>query len=221
VVSTSKKVFLALPVLALVGLGALVAWFGVFARYRQPSASMYPAFRVGDHFTVNRFDKTPVRGAVMVFRYPEHPDQEFDKRIIGLPGDVIVTKGPIISINGWEIPRCPVGSHSFKDEMGAEHRGTLDVEFLGDATYLVYHESFAGTDFGPFTVKPNEYFVMGDNRENSHDSRMWFGGVGGGVPFENTVGHARTGLAALPPGAEPLKPALDACLSKKPSKTTP
>src|SRR5438105_3089860 len=84
--------FVLIPALALVGFGALFARFVLYSSYRQPSGSMYPAIPTGDHFTVNRLDRTPARGAVVVFHYPEHPSQDFDKRVIGLPNDVISTK---------------------------------------------------------------------------------------------------------------------------------
>jgi len=160
----------------------------------------------------------------MVFHYPERPEQDFDKRVVGLSGDKIETRGPVLVVNGWEVPRCTVGKHEYDDmeTLPPHHEGTLDVEWLGDETYLVFHEAGRGpSDFGPFTLKNGEYFVLGDNRENSHDSRMWFGGAGGGVPEENTVGRVRTGKIALPRGAESLRSALDACLAKKPAKTTP
>lgn len=218
----SIGIFVSIPVLAAIGLALLVVWFGYLARYRQPSSSMYPGSRSGDTFTVNRFDKTPVRGAVMVFKYPEHMEQEFDKRVIGLPGDTITVRKNAVFIGAWEIPHCLVGKHDFKDSEGAAHSGSLEVEFLGDQAYLVFYETASMMEgSGPFLVKADEYFVMGDNRDNSHDSRTWFGGQGGGVPNENTVGRARTNPLALPPGAEALQGAFDLCLSKRPSKTLP
>ena len=214
---------LLIPALALVGFAGIFTKFFLYATFRQPSGSMYPAIGPGQHFSFNRLDKTPVRGAAMVFHYPERPDQDFDKRVIGLPGDTIATTTDSVSINGWTIPQCPLGDHRYHDkDDNADHAGTLAVEFLGDATYLVFYESGSlAMAFGPYLVKSGEYFVMGDNRNNSHDSRMWFGGAGGGVPFDLTVGRVRLSGLTLPPGAESLKPALDACLAKRPAKTLP
>lgn len=219
-------------IILLGALAALVVLMGValialrvvfFAPYKSPSNGMYPSLPAGSHIWVNRFDKTPAYGAVLVFNYPEDPRQEFDKRVVGRAGDVIETRAKMLWINGWEVPHCVVGKHRYDDEdVGTHHAGTLEVEWLGDEPHLVFHDDDAFiSDFGPFTVKSGEYFVMGDNRENSHDSRMWFGGAGGGVPDENTVGRVRTGKLALPRGAESLRPALDACLAKKPAKTLP
>ena len=218
----------------LVGAGVAVVATGLvlivlrvlwFAPFRIPSAGMYPTDPPGSHVYISRLDKTPRYGAVMVFRYPESPDQDFEKRVVGLPGDVIETHDAVVTLDGWEIPHCEVGKASYTDpdSIVATHTGTLAVEWLGDETYLVFHDdrgSFT-PHFGPYTVKRGEYFVMGDNRENSHDSRMWFGGAGGGVPDENTLGRVRVGKISLPRGAESLQPALDACLAKKPSKTRP
>ncbi len=211
-----------LSLVALVALG--VARFTVFIPYKQPSGSMYPAIEHGELLYANGLDKTPARGAVMVFRFPERREQLFDKRVIGLPGDVVRTKGRAVFVNDWEIPRCVVGKHSYKDPTNTEHTGELELELLGDASYLVFHEegAFAVDEAGPWHVQEGQYFVLGDNRNNSHDSRMWFGGVGGGVPYDDTVARVR-GLEQpkLPPGADALQAAFEACLAKRPAQTTP
>lgn len=82
--------------------------------------------------------------------------------------------------------------------MPAKHEGDLFVEFLDDEAFLTLYDRYSGgmNDYqGPYFVKPGEAYVMGDNRHNSHDSRMWFGGQGGGVPFENIRGRALFCLA--------------------------
>ena len=212
----------ALSVVAVVALVA--ARFTIFIPYRQPSGSMYPAIRPGDLLYANGLDKTPARGAVMVFHFPERREQLFDKRVIGLPGDVVRTKGKAVLVNDWEIPRCVVGRHAYKDPTGEEHTGELELELLGDTSYLIFHEdgALAVDEAGPWHVGDGQYFVLGDNRNNSHDSRMWFGGVGGGVPLDDTVGRVR-GLEQpeLPPGADALRAAFEGCLAKRPAQTTP
>ncbi|HEY1957794.1 MAG TPA: signal peptidase I [Polyangiaceae bacterium] len=203
---------------------ALALRLAVFEPFRIPSGSMYPGLPPGSHVWVHKLDKEPAYGAIMVFRYPENPEQDFLKRVVGLPGDVIETHGAVVTINGWEIPHCEVGKTSYveADSMTPTHSGMLDVEWLGDETYLVFHDDHSLAMSSPtFTVKSGEYYVLGDNRDNSHDSRMWFGGLGGGVPEENTLGRVRSGKIELPRGAESLRSAFDACLAKKPAKTTP
>ena len=213
------------------GLGAVAS-----ARYLTvvaPSASMWPTIRVGERLYARRGDAAPERGTMVVFRYPERPDQLFVKRAIGVAGDVVaVTKGQV-TINGWSIPRCVVGKISYADpgatgDSGAKHEGTLAVEWLGSATYLVFDETTgAGPtgDGGRWTVAAGEYFVLGDNRNNSHDSRAWFAGAGGGVPLANTRGrvHARAAIE-IPPivdNARELAGALRDCLALKPAVTSP
>lgn len=211
-------------VVVVIALALLVARALFFVPFKQPSSSMYPSLPVNAIIFVNRTDKHPDYGVVMVFKYPENPAQEFDKRVVGLPGDKVETRAGFLYVDGWEVPHCLVGQHTYDDEdtLPPHHEGNVEVEWLGDETYLVFHDKAAiGSDFGTYTVKSGEYFVMGDNRENSHDSRMWFGGMGGGVPDDNTVGRVRMGKLALPRGAESLRPALDACLAKKPAKTRP
>jgi signal peptidase I len=207
---------------ALVGL--VVARLFFFVPFKQPSGSMYPTLIAGEHLLVSAIDKTPKRGSVLVFRYPEHREQHLCKRVIGLAGEVVEVKSGRVYVNGWEVPRCFVGKHAYDDVEGQHHEGELFLEHLGDATYLVFEEKGAlfSDVQGPYRAAPDEYFVLGDNRNNSHDSRMWFGGQGGGVPNGDTIGRVRAhDEPKLPPGAESLRPALDACLAKRPAETNP
>ena len=202
--------------------------------FKIPSGAMIPTLLVGDHIFVDKLvyrTRAPRRGEVMVFAFPEHPQQDFIKRVMLLPGDRLDVKDGHPWINGWEVPHCKVGAFSYDEaEGGGRHQGELDVEFLGEQAYLTFYDAAAGgfTDKqGPFVAKPGEYWVMGDNRNNSHDSRMWWGGKGGGVPTDLVRGRARVIWlsipggragqsvegATLPAGSEGLQAALDACLT--------
>jgi signal peptidase I len=235
----------------------------VVEAFKIPSGSMIPTLQVGDHIFVNKFTYGPAipftksrfwesmpphRGDVMVFAFPEHPEQDFIKRVIAIPGDTLEARNGHPFINGWEVPHCDVGVYSYSevDSLVPSHEGELYVEFLEDEAYLTLYDRIAGgsTEYqGPFTVKPGEAWVMGDNRNNSHDSRMWFGGQGGGVPFENIRGRALfvwlsvsdsgfdvsrlgapvMGRPRLPKAMKGLEPAVDKCLRERPSldKTSP
>ena len=180
----------------------------VVEAFKIPSGSMIPTLQVGDHIFVNKFtygpaipwthsrlwqNMPPHRGDVMVFAYPEHPEQDFIKRVIAIPGDKLEARGGHPILNGWEVPSCSAGQYSYSESQdGTHHEGEVFVEFLEDEAYLTLYDrqSVQNEYQGPFYVKPGEVWVMGDNRNNSHDSRMWFGGTGGGVPFENIKGRA-------------------------------
>jgi signal peptidase I len=211
----------AIVVLGLVAFVVLRVFF--FVPFKQPSASMYPSMPVNGFIFVDRVSSKPDYGLVLVFKYPENPAQEFDKRVVALSGDKVETRNAVLFVNGWEVPHCIVGKHTYDDAdtLPPHHEGTLELEWLGDQAYLIFHDDGKFAVDTKYTVKDGEYFVMGDNRENSHDSRMWFGGAGGGVPNGNTVGRVRMGKLALPRGAESLQSALDACLAKKPATVTP
>jgi signal peptidase I len=233
----------------------------VIEAFKIPSGSMIPTLMVGDHIFVNKFSYGPAipytksrvwtnmpphRGDVMVFAFPEHPEQDFIKRVIALPGDRLEARGGHPILNGWTVPSCRVGTWSYSDYDSpiARHEGDLYVEYLGDEAYLTFYDRASGAfpEFqGPYFVKPGEVWVMGDNRNNSHDSRMWFGGQGGGVPFENIRGRALfvwlsvsdsgmdwsregapvMGRPRLPPADKALQPKLDECLKNRPAVTTP
>ena len=235
----------------------------VVEAFKIPSGSMIPTLQVGDHIFVNKFSygpgipytkariwthMPPDRGDVMVFAYPEKPEQDFIKRVIALPGDKLEARGGHPIINGWDVPSCLVGTYGYEEteSIMPHHEGDLFVEYLGDESYLTFYDRAGGgyPEYqGPFYVKGNEVYVMGDNRNNSHDSRVWFQGQGGGVPFENIKGRALfvwlsysdagidwsrlgapvMGRPRVPPSFKSLNAALDKCLRERPpiEKTTP
>ncbi len=173
----------------------------VVEAFKLPALSMAPNLVTGDHIFASKraygwFAKgSPRRGEVIVFRYPEKPEQDFVKRVIGLPGDTITLRGGVIYIDDWPVPRCLAGRMNLI--MGeTPHEGDLFVEYLGEPAYLVYHDRWASAgseqadEQGPYRVAQGEVFVLGDNRENSYDSRLWFAGRGGGVRFDQVKGRA-------------------------------
>jgi signal peptidase I len=178
----------------------------VMEAFKVPAGSMMPTLLVGDHFFTDKIvyrKRDPRRGEVIVFKYPEHPAQDFVKRVAGISGDTIAVRNGALIINDWEVPRCKVGTWSYADVVdGASHRGDLYVEFLEDSAYYVLldEQTFFDGYQGPYTVKEGESFVLGDNRNNSHDSRMWWGGTGGGVPRANLRGRARVLWLSPAPG---------------------
>jgi signal peptidase I len=177
--------------------------------------SMLPTIDVGNRIHVEKLDGDPVRGRVVVFKAPEAPDREYVKRVIGLPGDTIAVSGTDVVVNGTPIPRCDVGPFSYTEENGKVHAGEIWLESLAGAKWLVFHDAAASAPpVGPWTVAQGEVFVLGDNRENSHDSRLWFGGKGGGLPVRLIVGAAPVDTPTLPAGAASLVPSLEKCLSQ-------
>jgi signal peptidase I len=221
----------------------------VIEAFRIPSASMAPSILVGDHLMADKLvlrARHPKRGEAIVFQNPEHPEQDFVKRVIAVPGDRLEVRGGHPSLNGWEVPHCRVGTATVSAGQGESSTGEVFVEFLDGETYLTFFDQMASptmTEFqGPYSVPQGEVWVMGDNRHNSHDSRFWNGGVGGGVPFELVKGRALfrylteetsgidwsrygTPIATplLPATMKNLEPELRACLANAPprEKTVP
>ena len=248
-------------ILFAVGVALLLRTF-VFEAFKIPSGSMIPTLQVGDHIFVNKLSYGPLlpftsarvlaqmpphRGDVMVFRYPENLEQDFIKRVIALPGDKLEARNGHPWLNGWEVPSCLVGVYSYTEaDSLMRHQGDLYVEFLEEQAYLTLYDHSAALApelQGPYHVKPGEVWVMGDNRHNSHDSRLWWGGQGGGVPFANIKGRALfvwlsvgdkgmdwsrlgapvMGRPRLPPAMSQLEGGLSKCLRERPplDKTRP
>jgi signal peptidase I len=166
--------------------------------FRIPSGSMRPTLLEGDFILVNKFTYglrdpvfnlkflgvgAPRRGDVVVFRYPLDPTKDFIKRVIGLPGDRIAYRDKQLSVNGEPMPQSADGVYTssgptpgvlyrFEEELGAvQHR-------------ILVNPARPAEDF-EFEVPEGHYFVMGDNRDGSDDSRRW-----GTVPERNLVGRA-------------------------------
>lgn len=155
--------------------------------YNIPSGSMKPTLLVGDFILVNklvyRFSE-PQRGDIVVFKYPIDPNIDFIKRIVALPGEEVEVRNNQVFINGKPLPLIEVGRG---EENGVRKVIYEEVMPEGIKHKVQFYEDFpfSKRDFGPVVVPPNHYFVMGDNRDNSEDSRYW-----GFVPRENIVGKA-------------------------------
>jgi signal peptidase I len=183
--------------------------------FRIPSGSMLPTLFVGDFILVNKFSYgirlpvvnkkildvgSPHRGDVLVFRYPKDPSVDFIKRLIGLPGDKISYMNKRLYVNGELVPTESHGEFVNRER----YQVTKEyLERLGDRPHLIlleddappmptFLEQFPYRDNCQYvaqgvtcTVPPGHYFMMGDNRDNSQDSRVW-----GFVPDENVVGRA-------------------------------
>jgi signal peptidase I len=195
----------------------------LLAAFKVPSGSMMPTLLVGDYFFVSKL--APIeRGAAVVYQSPENRQQTFVHRVVGVGGDHIETRGAKLLVNGVELPQCSVGSWTAPAGRGLE----LVVEF-GPAPYLIALAANAEEALGAsgsWDVPEGNVFVVGDNRDNSHDSRRWQGGRGGTVPVAHVEGRAATVFlrddrvaqrslygVALPAGAEHLQARLDECLA--------
>jgi signal peptidase I len=168
--------------------------------FRIPSGSMMPNLFNGDFILVNKYAygirlpvinmkvvglDDPRRGDVVVFRYPGDPSTNYIKRVIGVPGDHIVYKGKRLTVNGvpFDYDNARPYLAGLASELGAE------VVKLTERVDGVSHDILVTNrpELGPgeFTVPAGQYFVMGDNRDHSNDSRFW-----GFVPDRNLVGRA-------------------------------
>jgi signal peptidase I len=172
----------------------------LFEPFRIPSGSMMPTLLIGDFILVNKFSYgvrlpvlnykvievgEPKRGDVVVFRYPKQPTVDYIKRVIGLPGDRIAYFDKKLYINGQPTQQVDLGKYTGVGQ-GVNMSGSeLIKEDLEGVEHLILNTNGVLTVEDVFVVPPGHYFVMGDNRDNSNDSRYW-----GTVPEANLVGRA-------------------------------
>ncbi len=143
----------------------------VVQAFKIPTGSMENNLLIGDHLLVNKFVfgptplaigrtvlpvRDPKRGDIVVFKYPDEPDRDFIKRIIGLPGETVELRNKKVYINGQPV-----------DEPYVHFLSPPSSDYQEVTSFDVRER------YGPVTVPPNQYFVMGDNRDNSQDSRYW------------------------------------------------
>jgi signal peptidase I len=187
----------------------------LFEPFKIPSGSMIPTLLVGDLILVNKYhygvrlpvinkkivaNHEPQRGDVMVFRYPKDTSMDYIKRVVGVPGDEVSYRNQQLYVNGERITATPMPDYfnedpprfekQFMEKLGTvEHRILVDP---GKQLYLPVNETFPFRENCRYSgegvtckVPSGQYFMMGDNRDNSMDSRFW-----GFVPDENIVGKA-------------------------------
>ncbi len=168
--------------------------------FRIPSGSMMPTLLVGDFILVNKYTyglrlpvinkkiidiNEPHRGDVVVFRYPKDPSVDYIKRLVALPGDKLAYYNKILYINGKPMPQQKLGEYAGIGQGVQMSGASLRVEQLGTVKHqILVVPNLPGVQ-GEFTVPPGQYFMMGDNRDNSNDSRYW-----GTVPEKNLIGKA-------------------------------
>lgn len=211
-IDTAKAVVTALLI-------ALVLRTVLFQPFTIPSGSMEPALRSGDYVVVSKFaygwsrwsmplgpplfkgrlfGRDPARGDVVVFRLPRDTSIDYIKRVVGLPGDRVQMKGGAVFVNGAPLPSRVLGPGTDPDEPQVAVIRRWETQ-SGGRGYVTLDRGFSdGDDTGVFLVPEDAYFVMGDNRDNSADSR-WPRQTGVGfVPAENLVGRAEVILAGWP-----------------------
>lgn len=168
--------------------------------FKIPSGSMMPTLLTGDFILVNKYTyglRVPVlnpvffevgqpqRGDVMVFRFPADPSLDYIKRVVGLPGDRIEYRNKRLIINGKALEMTDLGSYDYTGPGLNQMRARRHQEVLGEHRHDLLLVSAAPALDGGIVVPAGHYFVMGDNRDNSNDSRYW-----GFVPENNVIGRA-------------------------------
>ncbi len=221
ILETIKVVFQALLI-------ALVVRSFLFQPFNIPSGSLIPTLLIGDYLFVSKYSygyskhsfpfspdifsgriwsSTPKRGDIAVFKLPRDGSTDYIKRVIGLPGDKIQMIEGRLYINGQIAPREPTEKIRTTDAYGHQTEVPTYMETLPGGVKHILIERDGDTGFydntNVYEVPPGNYFMMGDNRDNSTDSRVppEQGGVGF-VPLENFVGRAEVIFFSVEEGAE-------------------
>jgi len=199
-------------ILALMGFIIFAFKSSFFGTYVIPTGSMIPTLRIGDFILVNQYaygfkvpfsqsfgspiylnaPSDPKRGEVIVFKYPLNPDIDYIKRVVAVPGDKIEVLNKKIIVNGVPIPLKEVDGKEFLSNM-VDYFGKRPLRFYkaktGEANHIVQEDQGIynpnASDMPLMTIPKDKYFVIGDNRDHSADSRFW-----SFVPRENIRGRA-------------------------------
>jgi len=191
---------------------ALLLRFFVIEAFKIPSGSMIETLNIGDFIFVNKLSyrseipyaflgrkfplggttllewDTPDRGDVVVFRYPHDQKVDYIKRIVAVGGDVVEVRGGVLFVNGVEHARTYKREHSYSNQACFEEkvRQYDETNAAGDTYTVLSRDGIqSGENFGPITVRADHLFAMGDNRDNSSDSRVF-----GQVPVHYVKGRA-------------------------------
>jgi len=202
-VQTLIKIGKKISVYGLVYILVLIFRSSFYEPYRIPSGSMIPTLHIGDFIMVNKysyglkipfsdskigniFDGNPIypfglsmpaRGDVIVFKYPRDHSSDYIKRVVGLPGDTVEIKNKMLFINDKEVEVLNVeqGEEVDRDNSTLNYRLKYLREKFPNKTYLIQHDvdNFYKNNVPKIKIPPNKFFVMGDNRDYSQDSRTW------------------------------------------------
>lgn len=202
-VSRKKKIIKEIKSISMILTVVLVFRSVFFEPFRIPSGSMIPTLMIGDFILVNKFSygfkvpfsdisllgidldpsylfgkSDPKRGDVIVFKYPKDPSINYIKRVVGVPGDKIEIRNKIVYINGTEILVKEIDGRPIMDDMDDKfkhHNLKFFETKTGEATHVVQQDddNYYKTDYQMKTIPKDRFFVMGDNRDFSYDSRFW------------------------------------------------
>jgi signal peptidase I len=161
---------------------ALAARTWIVEAFQMPSGSMMPTLLIGDHFFVAKNAGPISRGDVVVFKFPLDQDVDYVKRVAGVGGDQVEIKSDVVFVNGKPFTQSDSAEPCVPETEGpcSSWQETMDT-----GSHRIFRDPVQSRDVGPFPVAPGHFFVLGDHRHNSNDSRAW-----GTVPAELVKGRA-------------------------------